>query len=690
MKGLEAMRRKKEVLKYAPDVDSALHIIERLGTISGHELCYRRERLLLEQIGKVLEILDNSHDEEDTRINLWFTAERGDITDWRTYDDAVEYEEINSREEYEQFWLDYYPDEIKFYECYFFRHGKFMAIALGERGLIESPEEITQDKPGIWSDTTPLLKWALEQCRKAVQQIIAGEYDGFIKNNLPYYYRTGTIPRQEYWKIVPEGRKYDLAGREDKILSEEEIKSFQKLVAEQKTFNDDDFIIEDMTAGKYFAYCRIGYEANNFPQCKTIEEDAELYKRIADGRDNGLTEIALDSPEEFNSWKNGKLQVFNGNHPWEVIRGGSSTHVTFSVSHRLGESKEGKYYLYLAGLHRPGEVIRFFIALRQHGIMVKLGDMDELLARCLGTDKVGIVPNGVLPRYCEKFFPGEKVVDFMNIHYWDDDYADFVEKTTWQEVKTPQLVRDWMTVKELLQYVDMEQLVDKECGTDENDSVDRADVYKLWQTFLMKISAYPCQDSEDMLVFMKTWDGLGDEVEEFVDVSLYRRPDLDKFRDKVLNVALLPEERLEQLSERELIEYHKCVYSEVPEGYACDFTPWEEMLGFKVNIGNLRRVGLQKCIHAVLTEMTFHGMTEDDQSERRQELDEAIEEIEELCALPQEEQEKHFKSYEDVCEELGWKDECSPEEQVMGRKRFWYYNAVTANSVVSELREIFK
>ncbi len=90
------MRRKKEVLKYAPDVDSALHIIERSGTISGHELCYRRERLLLEQIGKVLEILDNSHDEEDTRINLWFTAERGDITDWRTYDDAVEYEEINS------------------------------------------------------------------------------------------------------------------------------------------------------------------------------------------------------------------------------------------------------------------------------------------------------------------------------------------------------------------------------------------------------------------------------------------------------------------------------------------------------------------------------------------------------------------------------------------------------------------
>jgi len=155
-------------------------------------------------------------------------------------------------------------------------------------------------------------------------------------------------------------------------------------------------------------------------------------------------------------------------------------------------------------------------------------------------------------------------------------------------------------------------------------------------------------------------------------------------------VVLLPEERLQQLSEKELIEYHKGVYAEVPEGYACDFTPWEEMLGFKVSLGNLRRVGLQECIHAVLTEMTFHGMTEDAQSERRQELDEAIAEIEEIRALPQEEQKKRFKSYADVREELDWKDERSPEEKTASHKQFWYYNAVTANSVIRELQELLR
>ena len=338
------MRAKKKVLKYAPDVDSALRIIERSGTISGHEVCYCRERLLLEKIGQVLEILDDSQDGEDTSISLWFTAERGTITDWRTYEEAEEYEDVNSREDYEQFWQDYYPEEIKFYEFHYIRHEEFIAIALGERGLLESREEITQDKPGIWADTTPLLNWVLEQCKKAVRQIIAGEYDSFVKSNLPYYYRTGTIPRKDLWEIRPKDKEFDLSGRDDDILTDEEIHTFQRLVAEQKTFSDDDFDIEGMTAAKFFAYCRLGYEANNFPHCKRIEDDVELYKRIADGRDNGLTEIALDSADEFVRWQNGELQKFNGNHPWEVIRGGSSTHVSLFVSDYRVE-KKGNYRL---------------------------------------------------------------------------------------------------------------------------------------------------------------------------------------------------------------------------------------------------------------------------------------------------------------------------------------------------------
>ena len=52
-----------------------------------------------------------------------------------------------------------------------------------------------------------------------------------------------------------------------------------------------------------------------------------------------------------------------------------------------------------------------------------------------------------------------------------------------------------------------------------------------------------------------------DEVEEFVDVSLYRRPDLEGFRNKAPNVVTLPIDRLQQMSEKELIDYHKKVYN---------------------------------------------------------------------------------------------------------------------------------
>ena len=429
-------------IKYAPEIDHLISQIERRGGISGSEICKCQERRLMEQIGEELSILDDSDD--DTNITLWFTAERGSIEQWKSYEEAVDYEEVESREEYQKLWLDYYPDEIKFYEFCYRKHGDFIGIFLGERGLLESRQKLTEDEPSVWADYIPLLQWTLEQVRITIQQILAGEYDSFIKSNLPYYYRTGTIARRDLWQIEKDRKKFDLAGWKDELLTDEEICIFKQLVEEQKSFNDDDFILEGMTAAKYFAYCRIGYEANKIAQCRDFDADVDLYKCLADGRDDGLTNIDLNSPEEFIRWKSGELQVFNGHHPWEVLRGGNSTHVNFGVTHR-GNVKDGRFYLYLAGLHRPGEVIRFFIALRQHNIMVELEDMDELLARCLGTDRVGIVPNGVFPRYCEGMFPGEKVVDFMNIHHWEENYAEIVEKASWHEIDTPKPVKKTIT-----------------------------------------------------------------------------------------------------------------------------------------------------------------------------------------------------------------------------------------------------
>ena len=44
-----------------------------------------------------------------------------------------------------------------------------------------------------------------------------------------------------------------------------------------------------------------------------------------------------------------------------------------------------------------------------------LSDAATLLSRFRGTDKIGIVPDTIIPCYCESCFPGESITDFMNL-----------------------------------------------------------------------------------------------------------------------------------------------------------------------------------------------------------------------------------------------------------------------------------
>ena len=60
-----------------------------------------------------------------------------------------------------------------------------------------------------------------------------------------------------------------------------------------------------------------------------------------------------------------------------------------------------------------------------------LSDAEELLARIEGTDYVGIVPRGMVARYCENMFPEEwgSVVDFM--HVYGEEMEKYGDCITW-------------------------------------------------------------------------------------------------------------------------------------------------------------------------------------------------------------------------------------------------------------------
>ena len=178
-----------------------------------------------------------------------------------------------------------------------------------------------------------------------------------------------------------------------------------------------------MTANDFFRFCAMGYAANNYIGCD--KPPKEQYYLHADGRDDGLKEIDADDPKAFHVWLNDREY---GGHPWEVCRGGNSTHVSLSVS-----EDEGGYFLFLAGdaWTRTIETVKFYLALRRAGIPVFLHEAKTLAQRLAETELIGIVPEGVTPAYCASWFPGEHIIDYMNLPY--EDREKFLPFCTWHD-----------------------------------------------------------------------------------------------------------------------------------------------------------------------------------------------------------------------------------------------------------------
>lgn len=162
-----------------------------------------------------------------------------------------------------------------------------------------------------------------------------------------------------------------------------------------------------------------------FPDCREA-----FFSEITDA------EIDADSSEEFEAWYNDRNR--GGGHPWEVCRGGNSTHIDLFVRHN-----EHGYFLSVRGKAwtRSIEAIKFYNALRQEGVAVYLHDAKGITDRLLGSDRIGIVPEHVIPAYCESWFPGMEILDFMNLPYEQDEYEAMLPKITWLEEQKQKLLK---------------------------------------------------------------------------------------------------------------------------------------------------------------------------------------------------------------------------------------------------------
>ena len=351
---------------------------------------------------------------------LWFTAERGTIEDFGNYDEMLEDGEVESREEFEQWWKDEYPNEIEWYNFTAVEDTKigYRAIFLGNKFVIE--DDSRKKRSAFPIDISEFAEWIRDSIKGCISELRNGTYNERVQRELPVQHRTGTILRKHLWDVFPEARESFF-----KKLPQTDIDDFI-MYADEQTGSPSDLMgrIPSMTANDFYRFCSLGYKANNYSG--TDLPLRKQYEKHADGRDDGLSEIAPDSADAFYAWLHDRDR--RGGHPWEVCRGGNSTHVSLYV----GNDDKG-YYLSVAGnaWSRTVETVKFYLALRRAGLPVYIHEAKILSDRLTEKEKIGIVPDGVMPAYCENLFPNEKIIDFMNL---PDEHRDELAKyCVWQK-----------------------------------------------------------------------------------------------------------------------------------------------------------------------------------------------------------------------------------------------------------------
>lgn len=359
---------------------------------------------------------------DNNRHELWLCADRGSIEDFGDYEEMLADGEVENREEFEKLWREEYPEEKVWYHFISVEYNGFRTVVLRHRPVIQiNPQE----KNVFGHDIVPFIAWMIHAVRACIAGLQANTYNETVKRELPVQHRTGTILRSDYWEIFSEYKQEYFSD-----LSEHDAQDFLKAVDEQNKNDEPLRRIQNMTAGMFYEYCSLGYLANHYEGCNCLSAKEQYYKN-ADGRDEGLRDLDENSSDAFRDWLHNRQC---GGHPWEVCRGGNSTHISLYAH----EDTKG-YYLTVSGKSygRSIETVKFYLALMKNGLPVLLSDGKAIAARVSATDKIGIVPDGVMPYYCESYFPQENILDFINLP--EEKRSQVVSHAAWQPISEQRL-----------------------------------------------------------------------------------------------------------------------------------------------------------------------------------------------------------------------------------------------------------
>lgn len=403
---------------YAPQIDA---IIKGSSPVNNH--ISHGTYLNLKGTYKAFSCIKAGADDEIR--HTWLEVDRGPVEAFGDYEEFREIGEVSSRKEFEQLWRDYYPEKTVWYKFqtaeyegtfYFYLNGKLLFSIKDD----EPPVDKNNDPDGFFDQ---FVEWLKERILNETGKLRQDQqaYNIYIQQNLSWTKRTGRIKRKDYWEILG-----DNTIRPDKNLGEKIISKLEVLVNNMKDKNMK--LLPEMTANTFFRFCEICYDANDyFKNSKETFTPLQKYLKMADGRDAGLRNIEGDSPQAFYEWYHNGERM--GAHPWEICRGGNSTHISLYVS-----EVDNIWGIQLAGssIVRVEETVRMAVALHENNIPFKLRDADEIVRMVTGNDYIGIVPDTVFPRYCHSLFPKEdKIIDFMNLGFDIEINEELVQRIYW-------------------------------------------------------------------------------------------------------------------------------------------------------------------------------------------------------------------------------------------------------------------
>ena len=396
----------------AQEIDTFIEMYESF--FEPDKLDGKSEELIKELFSEAAGIRDCNEGEMEIR-SFYFHAPKCSFEQYREINDDTG-EALKKR--YEKETDRWYKMDLHFHDVDRWHPEPFYGVFINDMLVLSVNHRNTKEWEEV--DASEFINGLISIVRSVVRELKDGTYNDRINAELPYYMRWGVVSRKDYWDAFPEERrKYDFTDREMEVLRE---------------YSDEDVPIA-LTARKYYEACSICYEAagmltDGSHYTDTDEEHEryggvtpkEAYYRFADGRDDDLRNVPLDSEEEFRKWLNHEEPYSRwGGHPFEI----ASYLIHLYVFNNALSLTAGSSY--------PADKItaKMYVGLRDHNIPVSY-HAGALLNMIDEKDYVGLNPTYRM--YMEEF-PMDDIYDIGEIIYLDEKaYLKLKDRIKWAEI----------------------------------------------------------------------------------------------------------------------------------------------------------------------------------------------------------------------------------------------------------------